>query len=378
MKPLSPSVEKATAYCTYCPKMCRFSCPAAEAENRETVTPWALMRLLEYVQDGTVEPSEEVYETFMHCMGCKRCQTWCKHNSDVPEAMWEARAALHSKGLVPEALAGFAEFFYEGNSPHSEPDSYKEAGLADAINEAFDPAGRIGFFVDCETRKYEPQLIPRIGNLLDSLLGEKARLISRDDGEGHGCCGFPVLSYGDDIGYKAYRRRMERKLEGVDYVITDCAAFADLHTEGGSFGGFESDLEVVHILELLADLVEELPVGDRVDATGMMLHDSCFVGRHLNLYDATRVVLNATCDPPPDEFQFTRDDTPCCGAPAHYHVIAPEASEACAQERVHQMDREGGSKIVCASSTCNKAFRRVRDANISATLLDVVCTACGF
>jgi hypothetical protein len=46
---LGPDLEQMTAYCTYCPKMCRFSCPTAAAESRETVTPWGMMRLLEMV-----------------------------------------------------------------------------------------------------------------------------------------------------------------------------------------------------------------------------------------------------------------------------------------------------------------------------------------
>ena len=378
MKPFTPSVDKATAYCTYCPKMCRFTCPAAEAENRETVTPWGLMRLLEFVKNGTVEPSAEVAEIFMHCMGCKGCETWCKHENDVPEAMWQARAWLKKKGFVAEALDGFDEFFYEGNSPHAEPKSFEEAGQGDAISEAFDDNARIAFFVDCETRRHEPELIPRIGLLLEDLLGEKTRLITRDSEKGFGCCGFPVLSAGDQDGYKAYRRRMEFELRDVDYVLTDCAAFADLHREGGSFGGFESELEVVHIVEFLADLVPELPVKERASADGLMLHDSCFVGRHLQLYEATRSILNAVCDAPPEEFQFTREDTPCCGGPAHYHVVAPEASEACTSTRIQQMEREGGQRIVCASSTCNKSFRRVKDQQVSTVLLDLVCTACGF
>ena len=70
--------DRATEYCTFCPKLCRFSCPIAEVEHRETVTPWGLMRLLEYARRGTVAGSEETAEIFYHCTGCARCQTMCR------------------------------------------------------------------------------------------------------------------------------------------------------------------------------------------------------------------------------------------------------------------------------------------------------------
>ncbi len=372
-KSLGPSVDKATAYCTYCPKLCRFSCPVAEAENRETVTPWGLNRLLELVKDGAVEPDESVAETFYHCTACRRCQTWCKHDNDLAESMFAARAWMRELGHVPELMEGFVEFFYEGKSPHTEADD-----LHESTHGAFDPKGSVVFMPDCETRKHYPDLIERVGKLLEDLLGEKARLATRDSREGSACCGFPALAAGDDAGYRRYRNELFAELGECDYVLTDCAAFATLHREGGSFGWESLDEpEVVHIIEFLAEFSDALPVEEPLDATTMKLHDSCFVGRHLELYDETREVLTAISDGRFDEFQFNRDDAPCCGGAAHYHVIAPEASKRCASSRLEQLDREGGKSVVCGSATCKKAFRRVRDDSVATDLLELVCRACG-
>lgn len=372
-KNLGSSVDKATAYCTYCPKLCRFSCPVAEAERRETVTPWGLMRLLELVKSGAVEADEEVAETFHHCTGCLRCQTWCKHDNDVPQAMFEARAWMRDLGHVPELLDGFVDFFYEGASPHTESDD-----LRSSTHHAFDPAGTVVFMPDCETRKHYPELIERVGKLLEDLLGEKARLATRDADQGKACCGFPALAAGDKDGYRRYRNELFRTLGECDYVLTDCAAFASLHRDGGSFGWEDlAEPEVVHIFEFLAEFADSLPVTDPLDAEKMMFHDSCYVGRHLELYDETRAIMATISDTPVAEFQFNRDNAPCCGGAAHYHVVAPEASEQCASDRLEQLDREGGKAIVCGSATCKKAFRRVRDDSAATDLLELVCRACG-
>jgi Fe-S oxidoreductase len=371
---LGQSIDKATAYCTYCPKLCRHSCPAAEAEDRETVTPWGMMRLLEMVKEGTVEPSDEVAEVFYHCMGCRACQTWCKHDNDVPEAMWAARAWMRDLGYVPELLRGFSEFFLEENSPHPVAEPLAEVSV-ESPEEVFDPEGTFAFFPDCETRYHYPELVTRTGRLLEKVLGEKVRLMTRDEGEGHACCGFPLLSAGDEAGYEAYRAELDSVFGQVDTVFTDCAAFASLYREDGSFGR-PGSVEVVHIIELLAEYADTLEV-EKVPSRGLMLHDSCFVGRHLDLFDATRKVVEAICDEPPAEFHVNRDKAPCCGGPSHYHVVAREASQRAASARMEQMETEGGSAVVCGSATCKKAFRRVRDEEAAVDILELACRAMG-
>lgn len=373
MTTLTPEIEKATAYCTYCPKLCRFSCPAAEAENRETVTPWALMRLLEYVRTGDVELSDDVAEIFYHCMGCRRCQQWCKHENDVPEAMWKARALLLEHGYGPDVLAGFVDFFLEENSPHPTPRPLDEVDAA--TRDAFDPDSPIVFMPDCETRFHYPELIVRAGHLIAKIEGRKARLHTRDQGSGHACCGFPLLSAGDEPGYQTYREALEDELASADYVITDCAAMASLYREESSFGR-SGPLTVLHLVEWLHEMRDAIEVTAPVPVAGLRLHDSCFVTRQLDLGVQTREVLALLLDGELEEFAVNGKDAPCCGGPGHYHVVAREASERCASDRVAQLELEGGDAIVCASATCKKAFRRVGgDGTID--LLEIVCRATG-
>lgn len=374
MSQLTGKIEKATAYCTYCPKLCRFSCPAAEAENRETATPWAMMRLFEFVHSGAVEPSEEVAEAFYHCMGCRRCNTWCRHDNDVPEAMWTARDMMRDAGFVPAALHGFVDFFLEENSPHPESSPLTQA--ARDLADAFDARSPVVFMPDCETRHHYPGLIAPFGRLFEQLEGRKARLHTRDDGAGHACCGFPILSAGDAPRYATYREELERALGGAEYVVTDCAAMVALHREEGSFGA-DGPLRVIHLVEWLHERLEQIPVVTPADPEGLLFHDSCFVTRHLDLGAETRAVLAFLVNGPLPEFSVNNDDAPCCGGPGHYHVVAREASEQCARSRMEQARAEGGEVVVAASATCKKAFRRVTEEGAAIDLLQLLLRVTG-
>ncbi len=379
MDQFTSETERATAYCTYCPKMCRFSCPAAEAEHRETVTPWGMMRLFEFAKDGAVELSEDVAETFYHCMGCRRCQEWCLHDNDVPSALWQARTWMHDEGYVPDELEGFPETFRANNAPQRElPPLGEVHGFS--VDRIFDQESTTVFVPDCETRYRAPSSVLRAGLLLEIFQGSKVALHTRrrfDGGQaGFGCCGFPLLSAGDDDGYEAYRAELNGALSDADTVVTDCAAMVSLYHEDTSWGR-EEGLEVVHLIEFLADRLDVVEPREEVELGDAKLHDSCFVGRQLELYEETRLLLEALCDEPPGEFHVNRNEAPCCGGPSHYHVVAPEASERCARDRLDQMEAEGGERVICGQATCEKAFERVGGERAALDVLEVACRAFG-
>lgn len=366
-------INKATAYCTYCPKLCRFSCPAAEAESRETVTPWGFMRLLEVVNDGTVAPSEDVTETFYHCMGCKRCQTWCLHENDVPRAMWAVRERMRDLGFLPEALRGLDREFLKYNSRFGEAPEIPSIHRY-TVDEVFDPAASLIYMPDPYVRYFQPESIVRVGILLEMFHGTKVRLVTRRAGVGFGDSGFPLLNTGNRAAYEDYRARLEDALSGADLIITDNAQMVAEYREGGSFGR-KGAIEVVHIIEFLAARVEM--VEPRVDLSGqaIMLHDSCFVGRHLDLYEETRTLLTALCSGAMLEFSTNRADAPCCGAAGEYPRIAPEASARLVNNRVEQMQREGGQKIVCSAPMCTHHINRVHPDKVALDVVDLVCRA---
>jgi len=378
MEQFSRETERDTEYCSYCPKMCRFSCPAAEAENRETVTPWGMMRLLEFVRDGSVEPSDEVAETFYHCMGCRRCQEWCLHDNDVPSALWEGRARMRELGYVPEELEGFCETFREHRAPRGDlPELGEVHGYA--TDEIFDQRSTVVYFPDCETRYDSPRDVLRAGLLLEIFHGSEVALYTRRErrsGEsGFGCCGFPLLAAGDEEGYERHRRELNAAVTDADVVVTECAAMAALYREGTSWGR-SGEIELEHAIEFLADRVDFVDPRESVDLGDSLLHDSCFAGRQLELYEETRELLGGLCEEPPGEFDVAREEAPCCGGPSHYHLVAPEASERLAADRLEELERDGGDRVVCSAATCEKAFDRIEEG-VAEDVMEVAFRAFG-
>ncbi len=373
MKPkFDTTIERMTAYCTYCPKMCRFSCPAAAAEGRETVTPWGMMRLLELAKDGDVTLDSEVADAFYHCTGCRRCQTFCAHDNDVPRALWEARSWAVDSGFLPEAYQELHEAFEEDESPYEAQPIIDES--------PFDDDAEVAFWPDCSTVAHTPELVGAIGRLLEKVLGQPVRLIRSEDTDRPPCCGFPISAAGiaepDEI-------RAERwpAFDGVEQVWTDCPALAAWNEPNSSWQLSDDDdtPPMGHLLTLLAENLPDIgPPEQPVDATDCLLHQSCYVTRQLDGLDSVDAIVSTITDTPPEKLAYRDDESPCCGGRVHYRTLEPEASDEAAQKVVESLERnDGKERMVTTSSMCRHAMDEASDGEVVSSLLHWVCEAYG-
>lgn len=102
------------------------------------------------------------------------------------------------------------------------------------------------------------------------------------------------------------------KNEVKKIVTIDPHAYNIFKNEYPDFG-FEA--EVYHHTELLADLVKEgrLVPKHSVDET-IAFHDSCYLGRYNEVYDAPRDIMKAIPGVNLKEIERNREDAMCCGA----------------------------------------------------------------
>ncbi|MBI3179351.1 MAG: (Fe-S)-binding protein, partial [Deltaproteobacteria bacterium] len=139
--PLSLSLALHTGaldHCTYCPKLCRVSCPVAVAAGSETLTPRQLMRTANLARIGRRPLAADVAARLWACVDCRGCQSLCEHKNDVASVLQAARAELFVQGYAPAAvLALFSGI---------------KAGDATAV-----PSGAACLFLGCQTRVEDPE-----------------------------------------------------------------------------------------------------------------------------------------------------------------------------------------------------------------------------
>jgi Fe-S oxidoreductase len=340
---LDPRVEAQTDTCAYCPKLCRFSCPAAAGESRETVTPWGLMSLLRAVRLEHVELNAEVGEVFFHCAGCMRCQSFCKHENDVAEGMYAARGLLVERGVpLPRALQGLdLRFERDGSSLGPAP------ALPASWREVFDPGASVAFFPSAERRVWDPEGVVAVGRLLEAALGHKVALLEGSSEAPLHDCGEALRQAGYGAAAQAWRARLAQGAEPFERVVVESAALV-------GEGGLERAAHVLEVLhESLPRWSPRLLPWDEARGRKVVFHDACEVGRRAGLYDTPRALLRALVGEGGwEELWLHRREALCCGAGAHYPTVAPEgAAEAARLVEAAAVD-QGGELLVTGSLRC--------------------------
>ena len=129
------------------------------------------------------------------------------------------------------------------------------------------------------------------------------------------CCGDPARRIGNEYLFQTLAQQNVETLNnyGIKKIVTACPhGFNTLKNEYPQFGGH---YEVWHHTEFIADLIKQgkLPLARTLERRATY-HDSCYLGRYNDIYQAPRDVLHRVTGAAPLEMEHRTAKAFCCGA----------------------------------------------------------------
>jgi Fe-S oxidoreductase/nitrate reductase gamma subunit len=194
-------------------------------------------------------------------------------------------------------------------------------------------------------------------------------------GEAESCCGEPARRLGNEYLFQmqATKNIETFKRYGVKRIVVTCPhGYNTLKNEYPQFGG---EFEVIHHSQYIAELIQQGRLRLKNSLTeNITYHDACYLGRHNDIYEEPRQVVEALPGAQFTEMERCRSSSFCCGGGGGHMWIEENVGTRISEMRTDQALATQASVLATACPFCLQMFEdaiKAKEASEAIRAMDI-------
>ena len=343
--------------CTLC-KRCQDRCPAHATDK--PLSPMKMINQLQEIAFATPEASlaETVgKDEIWSCTTCRACQEICPAAIEhVPKFIDLRRNLVLMEGEFPgeEVMTAVNNTEVNGNplglAFASRGDWAEELGVKALAD---DPEVDLLYFVGCYASFDKRNIkIAKSFVKLCQAAGLKVGILGKEEK----CCGEPVRKLGNEYLYQSLATENIELINGygIKQIVTTCPHC--FNTLGKDYTDLGLEVSVEHYTVFLDRLLDkgQLKLGTP-QSFSCTYHDSCYLGRYNDIYDAPRRLLKLAGGSVA-EMSKSRDESFCCGAGGGRILVEEKLGTRISETRADMAAETGAPLLVSSCPFCMTMF----------------------
>jgi Fe-S oxidoreductase len=300
---------------------------------------------------GNIYSEDEIWS----CTTCGACEQECPLLVEYIDKIVDLRRGLVDDGNVPQSLQKPLKALESRGNPYGKMEKKRADWAAAKDFQQTCPVRLLNgksadtlYFVDSITA-YDDR-IQAIGRATARILHH----LGKDFGILGGAerdSGHEVRRFGEETLFQALRDHNTQAIQssGVRRIVT-----SDPHAFNALKHDYKDVPPVEHVSQLIAREVKsgKIKFQPAEDGKVYTYHDPCYLGRHNQIYDDPRTVLDAIPGLKRVEMKRSRDRSFCCGGGGLMLFYEPREEERIGVKRVRMAAEAGAHVIVTACPFC--------------------------
>jgi Fe-S oxidoreductase len=330
----------------------------------DAVCPWNQVRnfsMRKIIREAAFGLTDIGSEDIWRCTTCGNCPEKCPRGVDQIELGIALRrlAARYDVVYASAKSAGeAASSLNNAGNPLNGSRSARSDWAAGLGVPPFTEKTEFLFFACCYL-SYDPRM-RKVAQATVEILN-KAGVDYGMLGSRESCCGESIRKTGAEDTYKKLAKENIKTFVdcGVKKIVVSSPHCLEAFKK--EYAEFMVNFEVIHMTQLLAELIRN----GRLKLTGTLertatYHDPCYLGRHNNIFDEPREILDSIPGLTIREMAANRRNSFCCGGGGGRIWMETVKGERFSDLRVEQARATGANLLVTACPYCISMFEDSR------------------